>query len=88
MKQQELFEEWQFVSQKILDLKSFVQNNFDEMIADGYIEKDEIEHSISKFENLFEKNVSELIKLKDYIVLFMKKNQNKGHIILCNKINK
>ena len=72
MKQQKLFEDWQFISQKILDLKSFIQNDFDRMITDKYIEKEEIKHSIPEFEDLFERNISQLRKLKEDIVLFMR----------------
>jgi len=70
--QKELFKDWKFTSWKISGLKEFFQNDFDRLLADGYTEKEEIRENIIEFEDLFNKNISELTALKDKVVSFMK----------------
>lgn len=72
MTQEQLFNEWCFILEKISGLKSFIQNNFDRMIEDEYIKKDEIKHSIPEFEDLFHRNILELTELKNKIIILMK----------------
>lgn len=47
--EENLFNEWTLVCGQLLNLKSFVQNNFDSMIKDGYVTKDQIKQSSIEF---------------------------------------
>lgn len=47
--QEQLFKEWLYVCESLSNLKSFVQNDFDSMIKDGYITKEQIRASIEDF---------------------------------------
>lgn len=64
MKQEQLFNEWESACNKLKMIKSFVQNDFDRMLQDGYVTKEDIKKSIPEFNELYLKAITEISELK------------------------
>jgi hypothetical protein len=76
MTQEQLFNEWSITAKRILELRSYIQKDFDRMLADDYIQKDQIKQTIPEFEDIFHRNIVELTKLKDEIIIFLTEKSN------------
>lgn len=64
-KQSDLFDRLRFLSIDVGNLSSFVQNDFDRLIADGYITPDEIRETlIPEASKLFQLRLGELQALR------------------------
>jgi hypothetical protein len=64
-KQSDLFDRLRFLSINVGNLSSFVQNDFDRLIADGYITPDEIKETvIPEASKLFQLRLGELQDLR------------------------
>lgn len=73
MNQEQLFNEWGLVCNKLKSLKSFVQNDFERMLQDSYITKEDIKKSISEFNELYLKIIIEISELKTEIEKLLNK---------------
>jgi len=64
-KQSDLFDRLRFFSINVGNLSSFVQNDFDRLIADGYVSPDEIKETlIPEASKLFQLRLGELQDLR------------------------
>lgn len=64
MNQEQLFNEWDSSCNRLKMLKSFIQNDFDSMLQDGYVTKEGIKKSIPMFNELYLKAINEIYELK------------------------
>ena len=64
MTQEQLFNEWQEKCNSLKSLKSFVQNDFNRMLEDKYVTKNEIKESVLEFNELYLKITNEISVLK------------------------
>jgi hypothetical protein len=62
-KQEELFNEWNQKCSNLKVLKSFIQNDFNKMLSDGFITKKELLNAQKDFNKLFTNNMIEFNKL-------------------------
>ena len=63
--QQDIFDRIVFLSKRVDTLKGFVQNDFEKMISDGFVTKQDITSSIKDIEGYFNECIGELISLRD-----------------------
>ena len=63
----QLFTEWNLACGRLRLLSSFVQNDFDRMLQDGYVTKEDIKKSIPEFNELYSKAITQIFELKTEI---------------------
>jgi hypothetical protein len=71
-KQKELFYEWANQCDSIKNLNCFFQNDFEQMIKNGYITKQQIKEAMVDFDNLLKANILKLQDLSGSILALMK----------------
>ena len=64
MNQKQLFNEWESACNNLEMLKSYVQNDFDRMLQDGYVTKEDIKKSIPEFNELYLEAITKISELK------------------------
>lgn len=65
--QEQLFEEWYSVCNKLKMLKGFIQNDFDKMLSYNHITKEQIRCSIREFNDLYDITTKHMGELKTEI---------------------
>jgi len=75
--QRELFDDIKNLARKVDNLKGWVQNDFDLMIADGTVTKEDILDSIDDIEIDFVEVISELTCMKSNVLEHVKNVANK-----------
>lgn len=71
MNQEHLFNEWTDSCGKLLLLNSFIQNDFDKMLQDGSITKDNIKKGMVYFNEAYSEIMSEISTIKSKIEKFV-----------------
>ena len=67
MNQKQLFAEWNLACDRLRLLSSFVQNDFDSMLQNRYVTKEDIKKSIQEFNELYSKTITQIFELKTEI---------------------
>ena len=75
--QQELFDGIKMIALDVDNLKGWVQNNFDRMIADGTVTKEDLQYSLDDIEIDFVKVISKLTCMKSNVLELVKNTANK-----------
>ena len=66
--QEELFDEIKYAATRTDSLKGFVQNDFERMILDGYLTKEELQRAVKDAEDQFNNVIGHLIVLRDEVM--------------------
>ena len=70
--QEHLFNKIILSAARVNDLKGCVQNDFDRLIQDGYLSKEELFESCSNIDQQFDATVKELFRLKLEVLKYIK----------------
>jgi hypothetical protein len=73
LSQEQIFIQWESTCNKLKSLKSFVQNDFNRMLHDGYVTKENIKESILEFNELYSNALNEISGLKTEIEKLLNK---------------
>ena len=73
MEQEKTFEDIVAMKHKIQNLAGYVQNDFERMLFDGLVTRQEIRESIPVIEDDFKKVVLELNNLKNQVISIVSK---------------
>jgi hypothetical protein len=66
------------LSDDINSLAAFVQNDFEEMIADGYVTRDEISQSAEEAANAFDRCITKLANLRTEVLAVLANYSSSG----------